>query len=94
MSSYVEDLMCFVEDEGMMWRLQHVKLAEEYLMLILMESGYAFSTTAEREIVRDVKEKLCYVALDFESEMKQAMAACDRSKTYAAGPCCLAGVLI
>ena len=28
----------------------------EYLMLIMMESGYAFTTSAEREIVRDVKD--------------------------------------
>ncbi|KAI3691357.1 hypothetical protein L2E82_49701 [Cichorium intybus] len=54
----------------------------DHLMRILTERGYAFTTTSEREIVRDVKEKLGYVALDYEKELKAAGSSDSVEKLY------------
>jgi len=42
-----------------------------WLKDILTESGITLSSTAELEIVKEIKEKKCYVALDYESELKE-----------------------
>jgi actin, other eukaryote len=39
-----------------------------FLIRLLMERGYGFTTSAERDIVRDMKEKLCYIAFDYDKE--------------------------
>eukprot|EP00972_Heterocapsa_arctica_P052004 7651069-Heterocapsa_arctica.AAC.1 len=51
-------------------------------MKVLAERSYPFTTTAEREIVGDVKEELCYVALDFDTEIKAATESLDEETTY------------
>jgi len=53
-----------------------------YLQKILMERGYSFNTSAEKEIVRDVKEKLCFVAPDYDAALKAADSSSDLEKQY------------
>lgn len=40
-----------------------------YLSKILTETGMTVNTTAELEITRCIKEKLCYVSMDYENEI-------------------------
>ena len=39
-------------------------------MKVLTERGYSFAPTAESKIVRGVKEKLCYIALDYDTGLE------------------------
>jgi len=54
----------------------------EYLQKILSERGYSFTTTAEKEIVRDIKEKLCFVAENYKDELEKADKNTELEKNY------------
>ena len=45
----------------------------DHLQLLLRKSGHHLHTTAEREVVRIIKEKCCYVALNPSKEEKDTL---------------------
>ncbi|KAK4523918.1 hypothetical protein GAYE_SCF00G1816 [Galdieria yellowstonensis] len=54
----------------------------QHMAKLLMERGYSFTTTAELEIVRDIKQQLCYVAEDYEKELENAATNSSLEKPY------------
>ncbi|EGR28758.1 hypothetical protein IMG5_169550 [Ichthyophthirius multifiliis] len=54
----------------------------DYMMKLLYEIGLNFSSSAEKEIIRDIKEKLAYVSLDFDQEMKSYENTSQNDKPY------------
>lgn len=45
------------------------------MQLLLRKTGHHFHTSAEMEIVRQIKEKLCFIALNPLKEEKEATGA-------------------
>jgi len=54
----------------------------KHFMDILQEANVKFSSSAEEDIARDIKEKNCYVALDYEAEMKEFSDKPDKLGEY------------
>ena len=52
-----------------------------FLMMNLLERGYSFTANAEKEIVPVVKEKPCYICLDF-GTVHKSLAQMDKEKVY------------
>ena len=50
----------------------------EYMQTLLRKSGFIFHTSAEKEIVRMIKEKTTYVASDPRKEEKEWLANANR----------------
>eukprot|EP00467_Chlorarachnion_reptans_P020577 CAMPEP_0114532930 /NCGR_PEP_ID=MMETSP0109-20121206/26952_1 /TAXON_ID=29199 /ORGANISM="Chlorarachnion reptans, Strain CCCM449" /LENGTH=169 /DNA_ID=CAMNT_0001716075 /DNA_START=529 /DNA_END=1038 /DNA_ORIENTATION=- len=40
----------------------------EYLQRLLRKAGYSFHTTAELEVVRNIKEKVCFTSYDYKKD--------------------------
>ena len=49
----------------------------DYLQLLLRKSGYRFTTTAEKEIVRTLKEKVCVVSQDLRKDLRDSSKPVD-----------------
>ena len=49
-----------------------INIVSSYLREILKERGLSFTTPAELEIVRNIKETMCYVVGDYDAAMKEA----------------------
>jgi actin, other eukaryote len=54
----------------------------EWMAKLLMERGHSFTTSAEMEIVRDIKQQLCYVAENYDKELEEADANASLVKEY------------
>ena len=52
----------------------------DYLLRLMTERGYYLETPSEQELAPDIKENLCYVALDYSQEMKNKTP--EMEKTY------------
>ena len=56
-----------------------------YMSNLLRERGYSLTTSSELEIVRDIKEKLCYVAEDFDEELEKKTGDVEKDYTLPDG---------
>jgi actin-related protein len=54
----------------------------EYLLKILSERGHHLTTSAEQEIVKDIKEKLTYISLDYDEELKESQKSSIKDAQY------------
>lgn len=58
------------------------RVLTEYLQKLLLEAGHSFTSAAEIQIVRDIKEQLCYVAQNFDEEFESAKKSAEHDKQY------------
>ena len=58
------------------------RVITDYAQKLLLESGHSFTSTAELEIVKDIKEKLCFVAQSYDEERTAAESSSELDQAY------------
>ena len=58
------------------------RVITEYAQKLLLESGRSFTSTAELEIVKDIKEKLAFVAQDYDAEFAAAASSSELDQQF------------
>lgn len=53
-----------------------------YAQKLLLEQGNSFTSSAELEIVKDIKEKLAFIAQDYETEFAEAESSSNLDQPY------------
>ena len=72
----------YIENHGILSIYASGRDLTNWMVKLLVERRYSFTSTVEREIVRDIKEKFSYVALDFEKELVTASNSNNIEKQY------------
>ncbi|KAL3831641.1 hypothetical protein ACJMK2_023369 [Sinanodonta woodiana] len=55
---------------------------DKYLTKLLNEKGLSLSTDADNGVIKEIKEKLCYVAPDYDQEIKKSQEGSLNIKSY------------
>lgn len=88
----VTDICCFVDGFLLRGSDRQLRLGgcdiTTYLQRSLNERCYDFTTARQKNIVRDIKEKLAYVATDFEAEKRKAETSNECEENYSLYPYC------
>jgi actin len=58
------------------------RVLNDYMQKLLLEIGESLTSSAELEIVRDIKEKHCFIAQDYEKESKEATSSSTMDASY------------
>ena len=58
------------------------RVITDYAQKLLLESGHSFTSTAELEIVKAIKEALCFVAQDYDAEHAAAASSSELDQAY------------